>query len=78
VFGVVEPDCFGLLEVDTASSLLFIPRLPEDYATVMGQYVQLDFCPGLLFSWEAAHTYQRERGSSKGRGILSKEEGFYH
>ena len=37
LFGVIEADCFGLIEVDTAKTQLFIPRLPEDYATYMGQ-----------------------------------------
>ena len=36
-FGVTEADCFGILEVDTEQAVLFIPRLPEDYATWMGQ-----------------------------------------
>lgn len=31
-----EPGFFGLVEVNTGSSLLFIPRLPEEYATWMG------------------------------------------
>nr|CAA75231.1 prolidase [Suberites domuncula] len=37
VFGVCEPDCLGILEVDTGKATVFIPRLPEDYATWMGQ-----------------------------------------
>ncbi len=37
LFGVAEADCFGLIEVDTAKTQVFIPRLPEEYATWMGQ-----------------------------------------
>lgn len=37
VFGVREADCLGSLEVDTGRSTLFIPRLPDVYATWMGK-----------------------------------------
>mmetsp|Transcript_826 Transcript_826/g.2668 ORF Transcript_826/g.2668 Transcript_826/m.2668 type:complete len:509 (-) Transcript_826:285-1811(-) len=36
-FGVKEPDCFGLLEPDSGKSVLFIPRLPQEYETWMGK-----------------------------------------
>ena len=35
-FGVLEPDYFGAIDVSTGNSILFIPHLPEDYATFMG------------------------------------------
>ena len=35
-FGVLEPDYFGAIDVSTGNSFLFIPHLPEDYATFMG------------------------------------------
>ena len=35
-FGVLEPDHYGAIDVSTGRSVLFIPRLPEDYAIVMG------------------------------------------
>ena len=37
LFGVTEADCFGMVDVDSAKAVMFIPRLPEDYATWMGQ-----------------------------------------
>jgi len=37
VFGVTEADCYGIVDVDSAKAVLFIPRLPEEYATWMGQ-----------------------------------------
>ena len=38
-FGVLEADCFGAVEVDTARSILFFPRLPPEYAIWMGKLV---------------------------------------
>ena len=37
-FGVAEGDCFGAVEVDTARAILFVPRLPPEYAVWMGRY----------------------------------------
>ena len=34
-FGVIEADCHGAIDVDTGRSFLFIPHLPEEYATWM-------------------------------------------
>ncbi len=39
MFGVLEPGCYGALEVDSNTCHIFIPRLPEEYATWMGTYV---------------------------------------
>jgi len=37
LFGVREPDHAGLLFVGSGKSMLFAPRLPPEYATVMGE-----------------------------------------
>lgn len=29
-FGVIEPDCYGAIDVSTGESILFVPRLGED------------------------------------------------
>lgn len=41
-FGVLEGDCFGAVEVDTARSILFFPRLPPEYAIWMGKIHELE------------------------------------
>ncbi|KAM7348078.1 dipeptidase C [Cochliomyia hominivorax] len=41
-FGVKEPDCYGVLNVDNGESVLFVPRLPEEYATWMGRLLSLE------------------------------------
>ena len=37
LFGVREPDVCGCVELDTGRATLFIPKLPEEYATIMGR-----------------------------------------
>uniref|UniRef100_A0A673HJG7 Peptidase D n=1 Tax=Sinocyclocheilus rhinocerous TaxID=307959 RepID=A0A673HJG7_9TELE len=36
-FGVTEADCCGAIDVDSKKSVLFVPKLPESYATWMGE-----------------------------------------
>lgn len=36
-FGVTEADCYGAIDVESGKSLLFVPQLPESYATWMGE-----------------------------------------
>ncbi|KAM7233591.1 hypothetical protein CapIbe_015727 [Capra ibex] len=36
-FGVTEPGCYGVIDVDTGTSTLFVPRLPPSHATWMGK-----------------------------------------
>jgi len=42
MFGVEEPDCLGVVEVSTAKSTLFVPRLPIEHGIWMGRIWTLD------------------------------------
>ena len=37
LFGVMEPDCFGAVHIGSGRSVLFVPRLPQEYAIWMGE-----------------------------------------
>ena len=41
-FGVLEPDFFGAIDVTTGKSILYQPRLDEDYAIFMGHVPTLE------------------------------------
>ncbi|XP_030649972.1 xaa-Pro dipeptidase-like [Chanos chanos] len=36
-FGVIEADCYGAIHMDSGKAFLFVPKLPESYATWMGE-----------------------------------------
>ena len=42
MFGVKEPGCYGLVDLDTGNTTLFVPRLPEEYAVWMGRLLTLE------------------------------------
>jgi len=45
LFGVKEPDFKGCIDLSTGHTILFMPRLPQEYAIVMGKVKQPDeFC----------------------------------
>lgn len=37
-----EPECYGALNVNTGASILFVPRLPPEYAIWQGKLYTLD------------------------------------
>jgi len=43
VFGVTEEGCYGAMHIATGTSMLFVPRLPEEYAIWMGQIRSLSY-----------------------------------
>jgi len=69
-FGVLEPDCFGAVEVDTARSILFFPRLPASYAIWMGKIHTLEHfkkkyeVDEVFFTDEIAEVLQKKSPSS--------------
>ncbi|PRD27863.1 UNVERIFIED_CONTAM: Xaa-Pro dipeptidase [Trichonephila clavipes] len=42
-FGILEPDCYGAIEVHNNRSHLFVPKLPECYAVWMGRLHDLEY-----------------------------------
>ncbi|GIY01517.1 xaa-Pro dipeptidase [Caerostris extrusa] len=42
-FGILEPDCYGAIEVYSNRSHLFVPKLPECYAVWMGRLHDLEY-----------------------------------
>ncbi|VDP49494.1 unnamed protein product [Schistosoma mattheei] len=41
-FGVLEPDCYGTIEVATGRSTLFIPKIPEEATIYDGELASLE------------------------------------
>uniref|UniRef100_A0A8C4X2H8 Xaa-Pro dipeptidase n=1 Tax=Eptatretus burgeri TaxID=7764 RepID=A0A8C4X2H8_EPTBU len=43
LFGITEANCFGALAVESGKSIMFIPKLPDSYATWMGSIHQPEY-----------------------------------
>ena len=43
LFGVREPDCYGTINIDTGTSMLYVPRLPSTYVIFMGEIHSLEW-----------------------------------
>lgn len=41
-FGVEEPDCYGAIDMETGTSILFVPRLSKEYAIWQGKVHTLE------------------------------------
>lgn len=41
-FGVLEPGCYGAIQIDTGKQILFVPRLPQNYVIFMGPLLTLE------------------------------------
>ena len=78
LFGVREPDVCGCVELDTGRATLFIPKLPEEYATIMGRIksreeVREEYGVDDVRYVEDVEAYLLEvvgRGVAKANGIL--------
>lgn len=90
LFGVKEPDVFGVVELDTGKSTLFFPELPEAYAIVMGairtadsfkaeyQVDEVKFAPHLLEHLSALQpsVLYTTRGFNADSGRYAREASF--
>lgn len=53
-FGVLEPDFYGAIDVESGASYLFMPRLPAEYATWMGH---VPTCDEVREAYRVDHVY---------------------
>lgn len=42
-FGVIEPNCYTAIDVDSGKSILFVPKLAESYTTWKGKWAKQVF-----------------------------------
>ncbi|XP_043473279.1 xaa-Pro dipeptidase isoform X2 [Leptopilina heterotoma] len=68
-FGVEEPDCFGAIDLKSGKSILFLPRLPDDYAIWMGklhslQDFQKRYAVNETFFIDEIATILKDKGAS--------------
>ncbi|XP_070762690.1 xaa-Pro dipeptidase-like [Enoplosus armatus] len=68
-FGVTEADCYGAIDVDSGKSILFVPKLPESYATWMGEIFPKEHFKGkyvvdeVHYACDIVDSYQPETSS---------------
>lgn len=69
LFGVMEADFYGAIDVDTCNTILFMPRLPASYAVWMGELKTPEYfkrrygVDSVLFTDELADTFTKLRAS---------------
>lgn len=57
-FGALEPGCYGVIDVDTGKSTLFVPHLPPDYAIWMGPLLSKEDLRKKYCVDEVAHVHE--------------------
>uniref|UniRef100_A0AAQ4QQB8 Xaa-Pro dipeptidase n=1 Tax=Gasterosteus aculeatus aculeatus TaxID=481459 RepID=A0AAQ4QQB8_GASAC len=77
-FGVTEPDCFGAIDVDSGKSILFVPKLPESYATWMGEIFPKEHFKDKYAVDEVQYTCDVSvcRGQNTDSGSICREASF--
>nr|XP_023701348.1 xaa-Pro dipeptidase-like [Paramormyrops kingsleyae] len=73
-FGVTEADCYGAIDVDTGRSILFVPKLPESYATWMGKIHPPEHFKQKYGVDEVQYT--TDRGQNSDSGSICREASF--
>ncbi|KAJ4448558.1 hypothetical protein ANN_10576 [Periplaneta americana] len=73
-FGVKEPGCYGVVDVHTAKSLLFVPYMPEEYAIWMGKLPTLDTFKG-MYHVDEVHYVKDSISSSDDLEIFCHADG---
>uniref|UniRef100_A0A8C2G0J8 Xaa-Pro dipeptidase n=1 Tax=Cyprinus carpio TaxID=7962 RepID=A0A8C2G0J8_CYPCA len=71
-FGVTEADCFGAIDVNSKKSILFVPKLPESYATWMGEIYPREHFKEKYAVTEVMHL----RGLNTDSGSTCREASF--
>ena len=59
--GVKEPDCALLIDVSTDKTILLVPRLPPEYATIMGKIRTTDEWKNLCLMEEVRFVHETEQ-----------------
>ncbi|EDO29991.1 predicted protein, partial [Nematostella vectensis] len=75
-FGVLEPECFGAIEVDTGKSILFFPKLPEDYAIWLGNIWDVMGSISEVLQSKAASVLLTLKGLNTDSGKTSRQATF--
>ncbi|XP_073706344.1 xaa-Pro dipeptidase-like [Garra rufa] len=73
-FGVTEADCYGAIDVNSKKSILFVPKLPESYATWMGEIYPREHFKE-KYAVDEVH-YTNERGVNTDSGSTCREASF--
>uniref|UniRef100_A0A8C2DUF5 Xaa-Pro dipeptidase n=1 Tax=Cyprinus carpio TaxID=7962 RepID=A0A8C2DUF5_CYPCA len=73
-FGVTEANCYGAIDVDSKKSILFVPKLPESYATWMGEIYPREHFKE-KYSVDEVH-YTTDRGVNTDSGSTCREASF--
>uniref|UniRef100_A0A671RBP3 Xaa-Pro dipeptidase n=1 Tax=Sinocyclocheilus anshuiensis TaxID=1608454 RepID=A0A671RBP3_9TELE len=75
-FGVTEADCYGAIDVNSKKSILFVPKLPESYATWMGEIYPREHFKEKYAIDEVHYTTDVSRGVNTDSGSTCREASF--